>query len=63
MAEETPRLEIFGDSPTTEDEGLGFDDYVGILLELIGNFDVRSPLTIGIHGRWGEWEDELDEDG
>jgi HEAT repeat protein len=49
MAEKAPRLEIFGDSPTTED-GLGFDDYVDILLELIGNFDPESPLTIGIHG-------------
>ncbi len=58
MAEETPRLEIFGDSPTTED-GLGFDDYADILLELIGNFDVRSPLTIGIHGRWGSGKTSL----
>jgi HEAT repeat protein len=58
MAEETPRLEIFGDSPTTED-GLGFDDYTNILLELIGNFDVRSPLTIGIHGRWGSGKTSL----
>ena len=58
MAEETPRLEIFGDSPTTED-GLGFDDYANILLELIGNFDPRSPLTIGIHGRWGSGKTSL----
>jgi predicted KAP-like P-loop ATPase len=58
MAEETPRLEIFGDSPTTED-GLGFDDYANILLELIGNFDAKSPLTIGIHGRWGSGKTSL----
>ena len=58
MAEKTPRLEIFGDSPTTED-GLGFDDYADILLELIGNFDARSPLTIGIHGRWGSGKTSL----
>jgi hypothetical protein len=58
MAEETPRLEIFGDSPTTED-GLGFDDYTNILLELIGDFDARSPLTIGIHGRWGSGKTSL----
>jgi len=58
MAEEMSRLEIFGDSPTTED-GLGFDDYADILLELIGNFDVRSPLTIGIHGRWGSGKTSL----
>ena len=58
MAEEMPRLEIFGDSPTTED-GLGFDDYADILLELIGNFDAKSPLTIGIHGRWGSGKTSL----
>jgi hypothetical protein len=58
MDEETSRLEIFGDSPTTED-GLGFEDYANILLELIGNFDVRSPLTIGIHGRWGSGKTSL----
>jgi HEAT repeat protein len=58
MAEGTPRLEIFGDSPTTED-GLGFEDYANILLELIGNFDVKSPLTIGIHGRWGSGKTSL----
>jgi HEAT repeat protein len=58
MAEEIPQLEIFGDSPTTED-GLGFDDYANILLELIGNFDPESPLTIGIHGRWGSGKTSL----
>jgi hypothetical protein len=58
MDEETSRLEIFGDSPTTED-GLGFDDYANILLDLIGNFDARSPLTIGIHGRWGSGKTSL----
>jgi len=58
MAEETPRLEIFGDSPTTED-GLGFDDYVDILLELIGDFDPKNPLTIGIHGIWGSGKTSL----
>jgi ABC-type multidrug transport system ATPase subunit len=58
MAEKTPRLEIFGDSPTTED-GLGFDDYANILLELIGNFDAESSLTIGIHGRWGSGKTSL----
>ena len=58
MEEETPRLEIFGDSPTTED-GLGFDDYADILLGMIGNFDARSPLTIGIHGRWGSGKTSL----
>jgi hypothetical protein len=58
MAEKVPRLEIFGDSPTTED-GLGFDDYANILLELIGNFDPKSPLTIGIHGRWGSGKTSL----
>jgi hypothetical protein len=58
MAEETPKIEIFGDSPTIED-GLGFDDYAGILLDLIGNFDARSPLTIGIHGRWGSGKTSL----
>nr|QNO50049.1 hypothetical protein LAFMFFPE_00001 [Methanosarcinales archaeon ANME-2c ERB4] len=58
MVDDAPKLEIFGDSPTTED-GLGFDDYVDILLELIGNFDVRSPLTIGIHGRWGSGKTSL----
>ena len=58
MVEETPKLEIFGDSPTTED-GLGFDGYANILLELIGNFDAKSPLTIGIHGRWGSGKTSL----
>ncbi len=58
MAEKTPRLEIFGDSPTTE-YGLGFDDYANILLELIGNFDAESSLTIGIHGRWGSGKTSL----
>ncbi len=58
MDEETSRLEIFGDSPTIED-GLGFDDYANILLELIGNFDAESPLTIGIHGRWGSGKTSL----
>nr|QNO47636.1 hypothetical protein MPIGPLOG_00003 [Methanosarcinales archaeon ANME-2c ERB4] len=58
MADDAPKIEIFGDSPTTED-GLGFDDYADILLELIGNFDVRSPLTIGIHGRWGSGKTSL----
>lgn len=58
MAEETPKIKIFGDSPTTED-GLGFDDYADILLELIGNFDAKSPLTIGIHGRWGSGKTSL----
>lgn len=58
MDEETPKLRIFGDSPTTED-GLGFDDYVDILLELIGNFDAKSSLTIGIHGRWGSGKTSL----
>ena len=58
MAEKVPRLEIFGDSPTIED-GLGFDDYADILLGMIGNFDARSPLTIGIHGRWGSGKTSL----
>ena len=58
MVEETPRLEIFGDSPTTED-GLGFDDYADILLGMIRNFDAKSPLTIGIHGRWGSGKTSL----
>ncbi len=58
MADDAPKLEIFGDSPTTED-GLGFDYYANILLELIGNFDVKSPLTIGIHGRWGSGKTSL----
>ncbi len=58
MAEEAPKIEIFGDSPTIED-GLGFEDYADILLELIGNFDVESPLTIGIHGRWGSGKTSL----
>ncbi|HIE32282.1 MAG TPA: hypothetical protein EYP67_07920 [Methanosarcinales archaeon] len=58
MAEEAPKIEIFGDSPTIED-GLGFEDYANILLELIGNFDARSPLTIGIHGRWGSGKTSL----
>ncbi|MEA2000079.1 MAG: P-loop NTPase fold protein [Euryarchaeota archaeon] len=53
-----PKLEIFGDSPTIED-GLGFDDYADILLGMIGNFDARSPLTIGIHGRWGSGKTSL----
>ncbi|MEA1965734.1 MAG: HEAT repeat domain-containing protein [Euryarchaeota archaeon] len=38
---------------------MGFDDYADILLELIGNFDARSPLTIGIHGRWGSGKTSL----
>jgi predicted KAP-like P-loop ATPase len=58
MADDAPKIEIFGDSPTTED-GLGFDDYANILLELIGNFDAKSPLTIGIHGRWGSGKTSL----
>jgi len=58
MDEETSRLEIFGDSPTTED-GLGFDDYADILLGMIGNFDAKSSLTIGIHGRWGSGKTSL----
>ena len=58
MAEGTPKLRIFGDSPTTED-GLGFDDYADILLGMIGNFDPESPLTIGIHGRWGSGKTSL----
>jgi HEAT repeat protein len=58
MADDAPKLEIFGDSPTTED-GLGFDDHADILLGMIGNFDVRSPLTIGIHGRWGSGKTSL----
>ncbi len=58
MDEKAPRLEIFGDSPTTED-GLGFEDYANILLDLMGNFDAKSPLTIGIHGRWGSGKTSL----
>jgi len=58
MAEKVPRLEIFGDSPTIED-GLGFDEYADILLGMIGNFDTRSPLTIGIHVRWGSGKTSL----
>jgi predicted KAP-like P-loop ATPase len=58
MAEETPRLEIFGDSPTTEDK-LGFNDYADILLGMVGDFDAKSPLTIGIHGRWGSGKTSL----
>ncbi len=58
MAEGAPKIEIFGDSPTIED-GLGFEDYAGILLDLIGNFDAESPLTIGIHGRWGSGKTSL----
>ena len=53
-----PEIKILGDSPTTED-GLGFDPYVDILLEAINNFDTRSPLTIGIHGRWGSGKTSL----
>jgi len=58
MADDAPKIEIFGDSPTTED-GLGFDDYADILLGMIWNFDARSPLTIGIHGRWGSGKTSL----
>ncbi|MCK4812008.1 MAG: hypothetical protein KAS74_07020, partial [Methanosarcinales archaeon] len=58
MAEDAPKIEIFGDLPTIED-GLGFEDYAGILLDLIGNFDAESPLTIGIHGRWGSGKTSL----
>ncbi|RZN38032.1 MAG: hypothetical protein EF813_05290 [Methanosarcinales archaeon] len=58
MVEAASKIEIFGDSPTIED-GLGFDDYANILLELIGNFDAESPLTIGIHGRWGSGKTSL----
>jgi hypothetical protein len=53
-----PEIKILGDSPTTED-GLGFDPYVNILLEAINNFDATSPLTIGIHGRWGSGKTSL----
>ncbi|MCK4688658.1 MAG: HEAT repeat domain-containing protein [Candidatus Marinimicrobia bacterium] len=53
-----PEIKILGDSPTTED-GLGFDPYVNILLEAINNIDARSPLTIGIHGRWGSGKTSL----
>jgi predicted KAP-like P-loop ATPase len=53
-----PEIKILGDSPTTED-GLGFDPYVNILLEAINNFDARSPVTIGIHGRWGSGKTSL----
>ena len=53
-----PEIKILGDSPTTED-GLGFDPYVNILLEAINNFDASSPLTIGIHGRWGSGKTSL----
>ena len=42
MADDALKIEIFGDSPTTED-GLGFGDYADILLGLIGSFDARSP--------------------
>jgi len=58
MADDALKIEIFGDSPTTED-GLGFDDYVNVLLELVGNFDPNIPLTIGIHGRWGSGKTSL----
>ena len=53
-----PEIKILGDSPTTKD-GLGFDSYVDILLEAINKFDVESPLTIGIHGRWGSGKTSL----
>ncbi len=53
-----PKIKVFGDSPTTED-GLGFDYYANILLEIIRDFDARSPLTIGIHGRWGSGKTSL----
>ena len=53
-----PELKILGDSPTTED-GLGFGPYANILLEAINNFDAGSPLTIGIHGRWGSGKTSL----
>ena len=58
MADDAPKIEIFGDSPTTED-GLDFDYYADILLGIVGNFNVRSPLTIGIHGRWGSGKTRL----
>jgi|LGVF01.1.fsa_nt_gb hypothetical protein len=58
MAEETPKIEVFGDSPTTED-GLGFDYYADILLGIIRDFDTESPLTIGIHGKWGSGKTSL----
>lgn len=53
-----PEIKILGDSPTTED-GLGFDSYVDILLKAINSFDSKSPLTIGIHGRWGSGKTSL----
>ncbi|KAF5412028.1 MAG: hypothetical protein C5S47_02310 [Candidatus Methanogasteraceae archaeon] len=58
MAEETPKIKVFGDSPTTED-GLGFDYYADILLGIIRDFDIENPLTIGIHGRWGSGKTSL----
>ncbi len=51
-------IKLFGDSPTTEDE-LGFDPYANILLDVIENFDAESPLTIGIHGKWGSGKTSL----
>ena len=42
MGENTTKLKIFGDLPTTED-GLGFDHYVDILLNVIENFEAKSP--------------------
>ena len=58
MADEMPRIKVFGDSPTTAD-GLGFDYYADILLGIIRGFDTASPLTIGIHGKWGSGKTSL----
>jgi len=58
MGENSTKLKIFGDLPTTDD-GLGFDHYVDILFSLIENFEATSPLTIGIHGSWGSGKTSL----
>ncbi|MDY6932021.1 MAG: HEAT repeat domain-containing protein, partial [Halobacteriota archaeon] len=55
---EIPKIRIFGDS-WTKDDRLGFKDYVDILQGVIDNFEDDSPLTIGIHGRWGRGKTSL----
>ena len=52
------KLNIYGDSPTIED-GLGFDKYADVLLNLIEEFDGKTCLTIGIHGSWGSGKTSL----
>ena len=55
---EVVKLKIYGDSPTIEDS-LGFDKYAKVLLDLIKDFDGKTPLTIGIHGSWGSGKTSL----